>query len=149
MYRPLMYRLSRQLAKLAVGAIVLAASANPALADRLRVPQGMGGVPDIGAIPCSVLNEMVQRAPLGTRHSLLTWAAGYLNASTGLTLQQVADGAPGGAWTYDRLALALAGYCADNPERSTREAVVDLAGKLRPAAAASAEPLAEAQDDFD
>lgn len=105
----------------------LALFAGAASADRLRMPEGMGGVPDIGAIPCSLLTEMIERAPLGTRHSLLTWAAGYLNGATGLTLQQAADQAPGGAWNYDRLARALGDYCAGNPDQSTREAVVKLA----------------------
>jgi hypothetical protein len=108
----------------------LAALAAPASADRLRMPQGMGGVPDIGAIPCSLLNEMITVAPLGTRHSLLTWAAGYLNAATGLTLQQAADQAPGGAWNYDRLAAALGDYCTGNPEQATRDAVLNLASQL-------------------
>lgn len=125
-----MNRRVRQLATLAVGALALSASVTPALADRLRMPEGMGGVPDIGAIPCSLLNEMVQRAPLGTRHSLLTWAAGYLTAHTGLTLQQVVDQAPGGAWNYDSLATTLGDYCAGNPDRATRDAVLNLASQL-------------------
>jgi hypothetical protein len=118
----------------ALGGVVLMLTAGSASADRLVMPKGMGGVPDIGAIPCSVLNEMSVVAPLGTRHSLLTWSAGYLQALTGKSLQEVADaaGAGSGAWTYDRLTGELAAYCKDNPKAVTREAAANLARKLGP-----------------
>lgn len=115
-----------------LGGVVLMLTAGSATADRLVMPKGMGGVPDIGAIPCSVLNEMSVVAPLGTRHSLLTWSAGYLQALTGKTLQDVTDAANagGGSWTYERLTSELAAYCKDNPKAVTREAAANLARKL-------------------
>jgi hypothetical protein len=106
--------------------------------EKLVMPRGMGGVPDIGAIPCSVFNEMTVVGPLGTRHSLLTWSAGYLQALTGKSLQEVVDGADSGnaPWTYDRLADALAGYCAKNPQALTRDAAASLSRSLGVAGAA-------------
>jgi hypothetical protein len=124
---------------LEAGMVLLLASGT-AVADRLKMPTGMGGVPDIGAIPCSVFNEMAAVAPLGTRHSLLTWSAGYLQGVTGKSLQESADAASvgGQAWTYDRLASELAAYCKDNPKAVTREAAANLARKLGAASAAPA-----------
>lgn len=112
--------------------LFLLLAAGLASAEKLAMPRGMGGVPDIGAIPCSVINEMMVVAPLGTRHSLVTWSAGYLNALTGKTLQEVTDsaGATGGAWTYARLADDLVAYCTANPKAVTRDAVVKLAKDL-------------------
>jgi hypothetical protein len=104
-------------------------AAGGVLADRLTMPRGMGGVPDIGAIPCSVFTEMTVVAPLGTRHSLLTWSAGYLQGLSGKSLQELADAA-GGEWTYDRIATELQTYCKDNPKSVTREAAVNLSKKL-------------------
>jgi hypothetical protein len=122
----------------AVLGTLLALTAGGAAAGKLVMPKGMGGVPDIGAIPCSVFNEMIVVAPLGTRHSLLTWSAGYLQAVTGKSLQDVADAADaaGGPWTYDRLAGELAAFCAANPKSATRDAAADLSRKLGAHAAA-------------
>lgn len=114
-------------------ATVLTMAASAAMADKLKMPVGMGGVPDIGAIPCSVLNEMIKIGPLGTRHSLLTWSAGYLQALSGKSLQTLVDEAGkagGGAWTYDRIAADLAGYCVANPKAVTHEAAANLAREL-------------------
>lgn len=113
-------------------ALMLLLGCSSAMAEKLVMPKGMGGVPDIGAIPCSVFNEMSVVAPLGTRHSLLTWSAGYLQALTGRSLQQLSDtaGPADQPWTYDRLAAELAAYCEANPQAVTRDAAAALARAL-------------------
>lgn len=114
-------------------ALVLLLAAGGASAEKLVMPSGMGGVPDIGAIPCAVYNDMIRIGPLGTRHSLITWAAGYLHAITGKPLQELvnaADGAGGPGWTYDRLGDEFTDFCKANPDAVTRDAVSSVAGKL-------------------
>jgi hypothetical protein len=113
-------------------AALLAVAAGPAAAEKLVMPAGMGGVPDIGHIPCAVFNEMMVVAPLGTRHSLLTWTAGYLKGSSGKSLQELADHAPtaGKPWTYESIAEELVAYCAAQPAATTDAAAVALARKL-------------------
>lgn len=107
-------------------------AAGGASAEKLVMPSGMGGVPDIGAIPCEVFSNMIRVAPLGTHHSLITWSAGYLQAITGKPLQEVVNQADrtGSPWTYDRLASELTAYCKARPDASTRDAVVDLGRQL-------------------
>lgn len=114
-----------------LGACLLLA-AGSAAAEKLVMPKGMGGVPDIGAIPCEIFNQMMVVGPLGTRHSLLTWTAGYVQAFTGRSLQDVADAADvrNGPWTYDRLADELVAYCKANPQAAARQAAVNLARTL-------------------
>jgi hypothetical protein len=116
----------------ALHALVLLLAAGPASAGKLTLPPGMGGVPDIGAIPCSVLTDMMRIGPLGTRHSLLTWTAGYLKALSGKSLQELTDAASvaGRSWTYAQLGDDLVGYCAANPTAVTADAATSLAGKL-------------------
>jgi hypothetical protein len=113
-------------------ALVLLLAGGNAPAGTLVLPPGMGGVPDIGAIPCSVLTKMMVVGPLGTRHSLLTWTAGYLKALSGRSLQELVDaaGTAGRPWTYEQLGDDLVAYCAANPKAVTAEAASSLAGKL-------------------
>lgn len=101
-------------------------------ADKLRLPSGMGGVPDIGAIPCRVFSEMIVIGPLGTKRLLLTWAEGYYRAISGKTIDEIlADaGADGTDWNFDSLTGHFVEYCAANPEALTSAAVVDLGGLL-------------------
>ncbi|WKZ11644.1 MAG: hypothetical protein QY320_11215 [Gammaproteobacteria bacterium] len=102
-------------------------------AANVKLPAGMGGVPDIGAIPCRVFSQMIVVGPLGTRLSLLTWAAGYFAATSGKTLDEVVTAAAeagGGEWTFDRLTAHLVDYCAAKPEAATAAAVRDLGTTL-------------------
>ncbi|MEZ5562830.1 MAG: hypothetical protein R3F27_07750 [Gammaproteobacteria bacterium] len=117
---------------LALPALALLLAAGSASAEKLVMPRGMGGVPDIGAIPCEVYNDMMRIGPLGTRHSLITWSAGYLNAVTGKSLQEVVNAADrtGPAWTYDRLGDELTAFCKANPKALTRDAVLSVARAL-------------------
>ena len=103
-----------------------------AIAAKLKLPQGMGGVPDIGAIPCGVFNRMLVIGPLGTRQSLLTWAGGYYYAQNGKTIDEMVTIAEkaGEPWDFDRLTDHFADYCENNPEAITREAVISLGGLL-------------------
>ena len=106
--------------------------ANIGLAERLELPKGMGGVADIGAIPCGVFNQMLVIGPLGTRLSLLTWADGYYYARTEMTMDQIVAAAKesGEAWDFERLTDHFAEFCAANPEAITRDAVVSLGNEL-------------------
>jgi hypothetical protein len=117
----------------ALAACVLLLAAGGASAEKLVMPDGMGGVPDIGAIPCGVYSEMVRISPLGSRHSLITWSAGYLQAVTGKPLQEVVNAADrtGSPWTYQRLGDELTDFCKANPKVITRDAVATLATKLK------------------
>jgi len=112
---------------------VLLMAAGSAVADRLTMPRGMGGVPDIGAIPCSVFNQMLVVAPFGTRHSLVTWSAGYVQARSGKSLQEAVTAAGGtsGGWTYDRIAGDLEAFCAANPGAVTGDAAASVAKALQ------------------
>jgi len=103
-----------------------------AQAERLRLPNGMGGVADIGAIPCGVFSEMLVIGPLGTRLSLLTWADGFYYARTDKTMEEiVADARDAGeSWDFYRLTDHLAEYCEKNPDAVTREAVISLESAL-------------------
>jgi hypothetical protein len=116
----------------ALPAIVLLLATGSASAGKLVLPPGMGGVPDVGAIPCAVLSDMMRIGPLGTRHSLLTWTAGYLKALSGQSLQELVDAASanGRSWTYVQLGDDLVAYCAANPKAVTADAAANLAGKL-------------------
>ncbi len=101
------------------------------LAEKIALPPGMGGVPDIGAIPCRVFTEMLVIGPLGTRHSLLTWANGYFYARNEKNLDElIAAAAAGDDWDFTRLTEHFVEYCAANPEAMTREAVVSLGAEL-------------------
>mgnify|MGYP003462191156 CR=1 FL=1 len=79
-----------------------------------------------------VYSEMVRIAPLGSRHSLITWSAGYLQAVTGKPLQEVVNAADrtGPAWTYARLGDELTAFCKSNPKALTRDAVLSVARAL-------------------
>ena len=124
--------LNRNFGRHALPAFALLLSAGGASAEKLVMPKGMGGVPDIGAIPCEVYSEMVRIAPLGSRHSLITWSAGYLQAVTGKPLQEVVNAADrtGPAWTYARLGDELTAFCKSNPKALTRDAVLSVARAL-------------------
>lgn len=114
---------------------VMLASA-PAYAAKLKLPPGMGGVPDIGVVPCKVFSEMTVISPVGIRHSLLTWAAGNFAASSGKSLQELIDAAElvGQRWDFDRLTVHMVEYCAANPSAFTRDAVDNLGQQLIKAA---------------
>jgi hypothetical protein len=92
----------------------------------------MGGVPDIGAIPCEVFNNMMKIGPLGTRRSLLTWAEGYYHAKSGKTIDEILVDAnkAGHSWDFDSLTGHFVDYCAANPEAQTSAAVIDLGERL-------------------
>lgn len=124
--------LNRNRRCLALPALALLLAAGSASAEKLVMPRGMGGVPDIGAIPCEVYNDMMRIGPLGTRHSLITWSAGYLNAVTGKPLQEVVNAVDrtGPAWTYNRLGDELTAFCKANPKALTRDAVLSVARAL-------------------
>ena len=118
--------------KLALFTVALLLSCNAALGERIRLPDGMGGVPDIGAIPCNVFSEMLVIGPLGTRHSLLTWANGYYYARTEKTTDELVAAAKqtGETWDFERLTDHLVEFCAENPEAVTRDAVNSLGNVL-------------------
>jgi len=99
-----------------------------AFAGKLQLPLGMGGVPDIGAIPCGVFNKMIVAGPLGTKRLLLTWAEGYYFAQTGKTLDQIlqASETAGKSWNFEYLTEYFVTYCAKDPEALTSAAVADL-----------------------
>lgn len=101
-------------------------------AEKLRLPSGMGGVPDIGAIPCRVFSEMIVVGPLGTKRLLLTWAEGYYRAKSGKTIDEILEDAnsTGHAWNFDSLTGHLVDYCAADPEALTATAVADLGRRL-------------------
>jgi len=103
-----------------------------AFAGKLKLPSGMGGVPDIGAIPCEVFSNMMQIGPLGTKRSLLTWAEGYYFAKSGKTIDEIlADAQEAGtSWDFDSLTGHLVEYCAADPQALTSAAVIDLGGRL-------------------
>jgi len=105
---------------------------NTASADELELPPGMGGVPDIGAIPCDVFNKMMVIGPLGTKRLLLTWAQGYYFAKSGKTMDEIIEAAEkaGEKWDFDRLTGHLVDYCAADPDALTSAAVVDLGESL-------------------
>jgi len=112
--------------------VMLVLMADSAYAEKLRLPSGMGGVPDIGAIPCDVFNQMIVVGPLGTKRLLLTWAQGYYRANSGKTIDEILAGSndPGKAWNFDSLTGHLVDYCAANPEVLTSAAVADLGERL-------------------
>lgn len=109
--------------------ITQAASAAP-----LNLPEGMGGVPNIGAIPCSVFSEMLVIGPKGTRLSLLTWAEGYFFAKTGKTLDEILerDSNTDNAFDFYSLTDQFVEYCSSNPEAKALDAVAELGEKLAP-----------------
>jgi len=102
------------------------------IAEKLKLPPGMGGVPDIGAIPCDVFNKMIVVGPLGTKRLLLTWAQGHYQAKTGKTFDEILKAAnkAGQSWDFDSLTGHFADYCAANPEALTSAAVKDLEKQL-------------------
>lgn len=107
-------------------------TAESVLASKLKLPSGMGGVPDIGAIPCEVFNNMLVIGPLGTRRSLLTWAEGYYFAQSGKTIDELLEGAEkaGNLWDFNSLTDHLVEFCAANPDAVTSSAVIDLGEQL-------------------
>ena len=96
----------------------------------------MGGVPDIGAIPCDVFNKMIVIGPLGTKRLLLTWAEGYYQAKSGKTIDELIEIAEESqSWDFDSLTGHFTDYCAANPETLTVAAVADLGEHLLNASA--------------
>jgi hypothetical protein len=118
--------------RLALLAVSLLMSGSVALAERLELPKGMGGVADIGTVPCDVFNRMLVIGPLGTRLSLLTWADGYYYARTEMTMDELVAAAKqsGESWDFERLTDHFAEFCAANPEAITRDAVASLGTQL-------------------
>lgn len=118
--------------KIFLASIVILCLCQAVAADRIELPDGMGGVPNIGAIPCEVYSKMLVYGPQGTRLSLLTWAEGYFFAKTGKTLSEILADAPDGDDTHDFYAITdrFVDYCAANPEAITSEAVMALGGQL-------------------
>jgi len=117
---------------LALIAMVSMLFTSVALAERLELPKGMGGVADIGTIPCDVFNQMLVVGPQGTRLSLLTWADGYYYARTEKTMDELVAAAKqsGESWDFERLTDHFTEFCAANPEAITRDAVVSLGNEL-------------------
>ena len=105
---------------------------NTASAEKLELPAGMGGVADIGAIPCGVFNDMIVIGPLGTKRLLLTWAQGYYHAKSGKSIDELLEAAEktGQAWDFESLTGHFVAYCAANPEAFTSAAVIDLGERL-------------------
>jgi len=118
--------------KLVVGLVFTVLLSQAASAEKLQLPPGMGGVPDIGAIPCDVFNKMIVVGPLGTKRLLLTWAEGYFYAKSGQTIDEIIEAAEqtGQTWDFDSLTGHLAAYCAADPEALTAAAVEDLGEHL-------------------
>ncbi len=102
---------------------------NTASAEKLKLPLGMGGVPDIGAIPCEVFSKMIVPGPLGTKRSLLTWGEGYFYAKTGKTIDEIIEAADQ-SWDFDSLTAHLVNFCAAHPDAQTSAAVIDLGEHL-------------------
>ncbi len=107
-------------------------TAGNSAAKEILLPDGMGGVPDIGTIPCNIFTQMLVIGPLGTRHSLLTWAEGYLYAKTDRSMEELVSeaNAAGAGWSFTALTDHFVSYCQEHPEAVTKSAVQDLAGKL-------------------
>ena len=105
---------------------------NTASAEKLMLPAGMGGVPDIGVISCDVFNQMIVPGPLGTKRLLLTWAEGYFYAKSGKTIDELIETAEdaGHSWDFDSLTGHFVDFCAADPEALTSAAVVDLGEQL-------------------
>ncbi len=120
-------------ALLAIFLLVLTHTAN---AGKLQLPKGMGGVPDIGVIPCEVFTRMIKVGPLGTKRLLLTWAEGYYHAKTGKTFDEILAAAEqaGETWDFTRLTDHFEAFCAADPEALTSAAVADLGEQLYGAA---------------
>jgi len=118
--------------KLVVVLVFTVLLSQAASAEKLQLPPGMGGVPDIGAIPCDVFNKMIVVGPLGTKRLLLTWAEGYFYAKSGQTIDEIIEAAEqtGQTWDFDSLTGHLAAYCAADPEALTAAAVEDLGEHL-------------------
>lgn len=103
-----------------------------AAADPIQLPSGMAGVPNIGAIPCHVFTEMLDKGPKGVRLSLLTWAEGYFFARSGETLNEMIETAPKTDEAYDFYGITdrFVEFCAANPDSLTHEAVLAFGGEL-------------------
>ena len=104
--------------KLVVAMACTVLLSHAASAEKLKLPAGMGGVPDIGAISCAVFNKMMVVGPLGTKRLLLTWAEGYYHAKSGKTIDEIIEAAEkaGQAWDFDSLTGHLVDYCVADPE---------------------------------
>lgn len=122
----------RRLSAWAGAACLAMLTAGNLSARELVLPAGMGGAPDIGAIPCNVFSEMLVVGPLGTRLSMLTWAEGYLYAKTELSMEELVSSAneAGENWSFDTLTDHFVSYCKANPEAITRSAAEDLANQF-------------------
>lgn len=118
--------------RVAISMVFVLLLSETVLAEKLELPPGMGGVPDIGAIPCGVFNDMIEIGPLGTKRSLLTWAEGYYFAKTGKTIDEIlADtGASGKSWDFYSLTDHFVDFCAAEPQAPTSAAVIDLGERL-------------------
>lgn len=116
-------------------ALLALSMANGAMAaDRLTLRPGMGGVPDLGAVPCETFTKILPEGPTGFRQAVLTWAEGYIYGRSGRTIDEVLAAAPAAtpAWTFDTLTDHIVGYCAANPAAPLPAAVHDLWTRLSP-----------------
>jgi hypothetical protein len=107
---------------LALAFVSAAASAGP-----IRLREGMGGVPDIGATQCDYYAYIHPNGPNGFNQAVLYWLEGYVHARSGKTLDAWLAGVRGGdQWTFDRIGEHVLDYCTANPAATVADAVGDL-----------------------
>ena len=83
------------------GLATLLLTAGTATNAEYVLPPGMTGVADFGAIDCATFTHMYPAGPTGVGQAVLSWAQGYIYASSGNTLSEALDAAPGGSdWDF-------------------------------------------------
>lgn len=114
--------------------LLLIGSASPAIAGKLSLRPGMGGVPDLGAVRCETFNDMYPAGPSGLRQAILYWTEGYVYARTGKTMDELLESLEerGARWNFETLTGHVVEFCRANPEAPVPDAVADLWGLLDP-----------------
>ena len=109
------------------GLATLLLTAGTATNAEYVLPPGMTGVADFGAIDCATFTHMYPAGPTGVGQAVLSWAQGYIYASSGNTLSEALDAAPGGSnWDFFSLREFIVDYCEQKPEAQLPEAVTKL-----------------------
>lgn len=114
--------------------LLVIAGASPAIAGKLTLRPGMGGVPDLGAIRCETFNDMYPAGPSGLRQAILYWTEGYVFARTGKIIDELLEslGERGTLWNFETLTDHIVQFCRAKPEAPVPDAVADLWGLLDP-----------------